>query len=153
MAKFNSKAVAEMKEVFNKAQYIKREWKTDEECTMTLSEYAELIDTTMAHIAGNPVIIAKERKDGNIFLKMWIPLQGDSGVEYDLSFENDFEEGDEIDKDSLDGGILNWADRKWRFLTHNFIYKNHYVPNLVDGKITYFSTTMQEFGMQLLHFL
>ena len=29
--------------------------------------------------------------------------------------------GNEIDKDSLDGGILNWADRKWRFLTHNFI--------------------------------
>ena len=34
MAKFNVKAIAEMKEVFNKAQYIKREWKTDEDCTM-----------------------------------------------------------------------------------------------------------------------
>ena len=101
MAKFSAKRVAEMKEIFTKAQYIKREWKTDESDTMSLSEYAELIDPTMAHIEGNPVIIAKERKDGNIFLKMWIPLQGDSGVEYDLSYENDFEEGDEIDKDSL----------------------------------------------------
>ena len=101
MAKFNAKAVAEMKEVFNKAQYIKREWKTDEECTMTLSEYGELIDTTMKHVSDNPTIIAKERKDGNIFLKMWIPLEGGSGVEYELSYENDFEEGDEIDPATL----------------------------------------------------
>ena len=117
MAKFNAKAVAEMKEVFNKAQYIKREWKTDEECTMTLSEYGELIDTTMKHVSGNPIIIAKERKDGNIFLKMWIPLQGDSGVEYDLSFENDFEEGDEIDKDSLCFCIEKFLDKKHGYAT------------------------------------
>ena len=30
MAKFDAKAVAAMKEVFVKAQYVKREWKTDE---------------------------------------------------------------------------------------------------------------------------
>ena len=117
MAKFNAKAVAEMKEVFNKAQYIKREWKTAEEDKMSLQEYAELIDNTMAHVAGNPVIIAKERKDGNIFLKMWIPLQGDSGVEYDLSFENDFEEGDEIDKDSLTFCMERFLDKKHGYAT------------------------------------
>ena len=117
MAKFNVKAIAEMKEVFNKAQYIKREWKTDGECTMTLSEYAELIDPTMSHVTENPVIIAKERKDGNIFLKMWIPLEGDSGVEYDLSYENDFEEGDEIDKDSLCFCIEKFLDKKHGYAT------------------------------------
>ena len=117
MAKFNASAIAEMKEVFNKAQYIKREWKTDDDCKMSLSEYTELIDTTMAHISGNPVIIAKERKDGNIFLKMWIPLEGDSGVEYDLSFENDFEEGDEIDKDSLCFCIEKFLDKKHGYAT------------------------------------
>lgn len=117
MAKFNVKAVAEMKEVFAKAQYIKREWKTDESCTMTLSEYAELIDPTMGHVSGNPVIIAKERTDGKIFLKMWIPLEGDSGVEYDLSYENDFEEGEEIDKDSLCFSIEKFLDKKHGYAT------------------------------------
>ena len=117
MAKFNASAIAEMKEVFVKAQYIKREWKTAEEDKMTLQEYAELIDSTMAHVAGNPVIIAKERKDGNVFLKMWIPIEGGSGVEYDLSYENDYEEGDEIDKDSLCFCIEKFLDKKHGFAT------------------------------------
>ena len=121
MAKFNAKAVAAMKEVFTKSQYIKREWKTDEECIMTLSEYAELIDTTMKHISGNPVIIAKERKDGNIFLKMEIPLEGGSTVEYDLSFENDFEEGDEIDKDSLTFCIEKFLDKSHGYATGEIV--------------------------------
>jgi len=96
MATFSAKKVAELKEVFNKAQYIKREWKTDESMTLTLSEYAELIDPALAHVTGNPTVIAKERKDGGIFLKMSIPLEDGEG-EFDLSYENDFEEDDEID--------------------------------------------------------
>ena len=121
MAKFNAKAVAEMKEVFAKAQYMKREWKTDEKSKMTLSEYSELIDPSYKHVGGNPVIIAKERKDGNIFLKMWIPLEGDSGVEYDLSYENDFEEGDEIDKNSLCFCIEKFLDKKHGYATGTII--------------------------------
>ena len=121
MAKFNAKAVAEMKEVFNKATYIKREWKTDEDTTMTLSEYAELIDPTMAHVSGNPKIIAKERKDGNIFLKMEIPLEGGSTVEYDLSYENDFEESDEIEKDSLMFCIEKFLNQKHGYATGTVI--------------------------------
>lgn len=121
MTKFSVKAVAEMKEVFNKAQYIKREWKTDEKCTMTLSEYGELIDTTMKHVSDNPTIIAKERKDGNIFLKMWIPIEGGSGVEYDLSYENDFEEGDEINKDTLTFCIEKFLDKKHGYVTGEII--------------------------------
>ena len=121
MAKFNAKAVAEMKEVFTKAQYIKREWKTDEDCKMPLSEYAELIDPTMSHVTENPIIIAKERKDGHIFLKMWIPLEGDSGVEYDLSYENDYEEGDEIDKNSLCFCIEKFLDKKHGYATGTVI--------------------------------
>ena len=117
MAKFNAKAIAEMKEVFNKAQYVKREWKTDEKSKMTLSEYSELIDPMMKHISGNPVIVAKERKDGNFFMKLWIPLIGDSGVEFDLSYENDFEEGDEIDKDSLCFCIEEFLGKKHGFAT------------------------------------
>ena len=118
MAKFNAKAVAEMRDVFAKAQYMKREWKTDETCTMSLSEYSELIDPAYKHVSGNPVIIAKERKDGNIFLKMWIPLEGDSGAEFDLSYEdNEFEEGDEIDKDSLCFCIEKFLDKKHGFAT------------------------------------
>jgi hypothetical protein len=121
MAKFNASAIAEMKEVFAKAQYIKREWKTAEEDKMNLQEYAELIDSTMAHVSGNPVIIAKERKDGNVFLKMWIPLEGDSGVEYDLSFENDFEEGDEIDKNSLTFCMERFLDKKHGYATGEIV--------------------------------
>lgn len=96
MATFSAKKVAELKEVFNKAQYIKREWKTDESMTLTLNEYAELIDPAFAHVTGNPTVIAKERKDGGIFFKMSIPLDNGEG-EFDLSYENDFEEDDEID--------------------------------------------------------
>lgn len=96
MATFSAKKVAELREVFNKAQYIKREWKTDESMTLTLSEYAELIDPALSHVTGNPTVIAKERKDGGIFLKMSIPLDNGEG-EFDLSYENDFEEDDEID--------------------------------------------------------
>ena len=121
MTKFSVKAVAEMKEVFVKAQYIKREWKTDETCKMSLQEYAELIDNTMAHVSDNPVIIAKERKDGNIFLKMWIPIEGGSGVEYDLSYENDFEEGDEINKDTLCFCIEKFLDKKHGYVTGEII--------------------------------
>lgn len=122
MSKFNVKAIAEMKEVFSKAQYIKREWKTDENSKMTLSEYAELINPVMAHVSGNPTIIAKERKDGkSIFLKMWIPLAGDSGVEFDLSYENDFDEGDEIDKNSLCFCIEESMDKKHGYATGNVI--------------------------------
>ena len=117
MAKFNVSAIAEMKEVFAKAQYIKREWKTAEEDKMNLQEYAELIDSTMAHVSGNPKIIAKERKDGNIFLKMEIPLEGGSTVEYDLSYENDFEEGDEINKDSLCFCIEKFLNQKHGYAT------------------------------------
>ena len=113
MAKFDVKKVAALKEVFVKAQYVKREWKTDEECTMTLSEYAELIDSTFKYVKSNPTIIAKERKDGNIFLKMWIPLEDDCGVEFDLSYENDFEDGDEIDLKSV------------KFCVEKFLEKSH----------------------------
>lgn len=119
--KFNAAALTAMKETFNKSQYIKREWITDDECTMNLSEYSELIDPTMSHVEDNPIIIAKERKDGNIFLKMWIPLEGGSGIEYDLSFENDFEEGDEIDKNSLTFCIEKFLDKSHGYATGEII--------------------------------
>ena len=121
MAKFSVKAVAEMKEVFTKASYIKREWKTDDECTMTLQEYAELIDPTMAHVISDPIVVAKERKDGNIFLKMWIPLSGGSGIEFDLSYENDFEEGDMISKESLRFCVERFLDKKHGYVTGEVI--------------------------------
>lgn len=97
---FSVKKVAELKEIFEKSQYIKREWKTDESLTMTLSQYAEFINPAFKQVTGNPVVIAKERKNGGIFLKMVIPL--DNGdAEFDLSYENEFEEGDEIKLDTL----------------------------------------------------
>lgn len=118
MTKFSAKAIAEMKEVFVKAQYIKKEWKTDEGCTMTLQEYAELIDPTFAHVSGNPEIIAKERKDGRgLFFKMAIPLEGASIVEYDLSYENDFEEGDVIDLKTLTFCIEKFLDKSHAYVT------------------------------------
>jgi hypothetical protein len=121
MAKFSAKAVAAMKEVFNKAQYIKREWKTDESCTMTLSEYAELIDPILAHAVGNPEIIAKERKDGGIFLKMSIQLEGASMVEYDLSYESDFEEGDIINLSTLTFCIEKCLDKSHGYATGEIV--------------------------------
>lgn len=112
MKKFDVKAVAELKEVFVKAQYIKRVWKTEDKYTMSLQEYAELIDPMFKHVSGNPTIIAKERKDGNIFIKMQVPLKGGSSAEFDLSYENDFDEGDVIDKDSLYFSVETFLDKK-----------------------------------------
>mgnify|MGYP007070032467 FL=1 len=122
MAKFDAKAVAAMKEVFTKAQYIKKEWKTDESCTMTLQEYAELIDPIFSHVVNNPVIIAKERKDGtSIFLKMWIPLSENSGIEYDLSYENDFDEGEKIDVNTLHFCIERFLEKSHAYATGNVL--------------------------------
>ena len=121
MKKFDAKAIAAMKSVFTKSQYIKREWTTDESKTMTLAEYAEYIEPVLSHVSGNPVIIAKERKDGNIFLKMSIPLEGGSSAEFDLSYENDFEEDDEIDKDSLTFCIEKFLDREHGYATGTVI--------------------------------
>ena len=123
MAKFSAKAVAEMKEVFTKAQYIKREWKADEECKMNLSEYAELIDPTYKYVdLDSPTkIIAKERKDGGIFLKMEIPLKDGSVIEYDLSYENEFEEDDEINTNTLQFGIECFLDKKHGFATGELV--------------------------------
>ena len=101
MAKFNAKEVVEFKNVFSKAQYVRRDWMTNEKDTLTLSEYAELIDPAFKYVSGNPTIIAKERKDGGIFIKMSIPLGENYDAEFDLSYENDFEEGDEINLDTL----------------------------------------------------
>lgn len=121
MAKFDVKAIASMKETFIKAQYVKREWKTDVSCTMTLSEYAELIDPTFKHVVGNPEIIAKKRKDGGIFLKMAISLGGDSVVEYDLSYENDFEEGDIIALNTLTFCIENFLEKSHGYATGEIV--------------------------------
>lgn len=117
MAKLNVKAVAEMKEVFEKSQYIKRVWETDENLIIPLDTYAELINPTMKQIASNPVIIAKERKNGGQFLKMWLPLEGESGIEYDLSYEHSFEEGDEISKDSLHFCVERCMNKKHGYVT------------------------------------
>lgn len=117
MKKYSVSAIAEMKEVFAKSQYIKREWKTAEDDIIPLEDYVELIDPTMGHISGNPTVIAKPRKDGNFFLKLWIPLEGGSGIESDLSFENDFDEGDELDKGSLCFCMERFLDKTHGYVT------------------------------------
>jgi hypothetical protein len=121
MAKFNVKVVNEFKELAAKSMYIKKEWSTSDKDKMTLQEYVELVDPLLRHIGDNPTIIAKERKDGNIFLKMWIPLVGDTGIEMDLSYENDFEEGDEIDKNSLSFCIERFLEKSHLYATGTVI--------------------------------
>ena len=127
MTQLNKKIGEDIKKAFLQSQYTKREWTTDDSCTMTLAEYAEYINPDFKHISDNPVIIAKERKDTKdskepkYFYKMWIPLSGESGVEYELSYENDFEEGDVIDKDSLTFCIETFLDKKHGYATGNII--------------------------------
>ena len=122
MAKFNSTALADIKEAAKKSQYIDRSWKTDDSCTMTLQEFAELIDSTYKYVNDNPVIISKDRKDGKSFLKMWIPLEGDSGAEFDLSYEQDeFDEGDTIDKNSLKFCMERFFDKTHLYATGEII--------------------------------
>lgn len=98
-----------VKELVSKSMYIKREWRDVEGLEWDLPKYAEQIDPLMGHISDNPTIISKSRKDGKgSFLKMWIPL-GESGAEFDLSYQRSsddyngpiYEEGDEIDKETL----------------------------------------------------
>lgn len=105
MAKFSKSFIAEAKEEIKKSMYIKKVWTPDESTRMTIEEYAKYIDPLVKDIDGNPTIIAKERKDGGIFLKMAIPLKGGAILEYDLprnrEDDNEFEEDDEIDLSSL----------------------------------------------------
>lgn len=129
MAKFSKEAIAAMQSVFNKSQYTKREWKVEENKVLTLDEYAEYIDPMLKHIEGNPMIIAKPKKDGNFFLKMSIPLEGGSIIEFDLSYKkdfedskalkdypSDFEEDDEIDIKTIKFGIEKFLDKEHGFM-------------------------------------
>lgn len=124
-----SNHLRDIKDVFMKAQYMKRKWVDCPEDLYCLKKYADEIDSTFKHVSGNPIIIAKERTDGGTFLKMWIPLGADSGVEYDLSYQRDdpdydgpiFEEGDEIDKDSLCFCIEQFLDKKHGYATGDIL--------------------------------
>jgi hypothetical protein len=52
---------------------------------------------------------------------MAIQLKGGSMVEYDLSYENDFEEGDEIQLDTLTFCIEKFLDKKHGYATGTVI--------------------------------
>lgn len=99
--KFNATFLAKAKSIHNKSLYVKRDWVTNDDATMTLEEYTKYVNPIFKYIDGDPTIISKARKDGGFFRKMCIPLEGGSLAEYELSYMNTFKVGDIIDKDSL----------------------------------------------------
>jgi len=101
MKKIDAKRAEALREKYLKAQYCKKNWQVDENDDLTLEEYTEYVDPAFKQISGNPVIIEKTRDDGGHFCKMLIPMEGGSRMEYDLSYRHTFEEGDEINKDTL----------------------------------------------------
>lgn len=119
MRTFDAAIIEERKKVFLKAQYIKRKWVTGEDTKMTLEEYAKYVDSTYYHVKENPIIIAKEKKDGTTFLKMAIPFSEGCIIEYDLSYESDFMEGDEIDVNTLEFCIEKYLDKEHAYATGN----------------------------------
>ena len=123
MAKFDDSFIKKYGDSFKKAEYIKREWITADDSLMTIEEYAEYINPVYKHVdtSKNATIIAKERKDGGTFLKMSIPLEGNSEAEYDLQYENDYEEGQEIDTESLIFGVECFLEKQHAFVMGDII--------------------------------
>lgn len=126
MTTFSEETLKTLRETFKKASYLKKEWVI--KMTISLREYAEGIDATLCHMEGNPIIIAKVRKDGGTFLKMAIPIEGGSIMEFDLSYRKDFEgtalseytnsfeEGDEIDASTLQFGVETYLGKEHGFV-------------------------------------
>lgn len=126
MTTFSAETLATLRATFKKSSYLKKEWTV--KMAISLREYAEEIDPTLCHMEGDPIIIAKVRKDGNIFLKMAISIEGGSVMEFDLSYRKDFqntvlseytnsfEEGDEIDASTLQFGVESYLGKEHGFV-------------------------------------
>lgn len=120
--KLSPAQIKHLKEVYLSSQFVHRVWTVVEEDTLTLEDYATHIDPAFKKIVGNPVIIAKERKkDGKLFYKMEFTLEGDIKMEYDLSYENDFLEGDEIDLSTIMFCNEKFMDKEHGFCTGTIV--------------------------------
>ena len=119
MKTLSKERIAALVAADKKSSYIRREWHTNEAETMTLEEYAELINPIYKHVDKKTpaIIIAKTKKNNDVFLKMEIPFKGGTTVEYELSYENDFEEGDEIDTTSLQFCIETLLENEHLYVT------------------------------------
>lgn len=119
MATINNSNAERMKKLAKKSEYIKRVWKTDASSKLTLQEYIDAVEPLLAHMKGEPEIIAKKRKsDGKTFLKMLIPLKGGAEMEFDISYEdNEFEEGDIIDPATLEFYIETFMEDEHLYVT------------------------------------
>ena len=119
MRKLDAKRVEALREKYLKGQYVKKNWQVDEAEDLTLEEFAEYIDPTYKHIVGNPVIIEKDRKDKEkgVFFKMAFTLEGGGIIEYDLSYNHSFEEGDEINLKTLLFRTEKFLDKEHVFAT------------------------------------
>ncbi len=119
MAKFDAKRVAALKENYASAAYMRRVWKTNDDLTITLQEYAEYIDPSYKHVV-KAEIIEKERKENKgTFLKLAIYLEGGSVAEWDLPYAES--EDDELDFD--EGDVLDLSTIK--FCTQECLEKSH----------------------------
>ena len=119
MKNLSKERIAALVAADKKSSYIRREWHTNETETMTLGEYAEYINPIYKHVDTETpaVIIAKTKKNNDVFLKMEIPFKGGTTVEFELSYENDFEEGDEIDTASLQFCVETWLENEHLYVT------------------------------------
>lgn len=113
--KMSASKKQEFIEAAKKASYVQRNWTTAEEDCISLEEYAKEVDPALqyADTSKNAVIVAKTRKDGNIFYKMSVPLTTGTDVEFDLSYKAEFDEDDEIDLST------------WKFCLERSLGKTH----------------------------
>ena len=109
MSDFNAKRVAALKERYAKAGFVKKVWKTSDEWTVTLEEYAEYINPMYKDVK-KAEVIEKEYTDKSgktrTFLKVKFTFEGGTEIEWDLPYEEkdednesifpDYEEGDEL---------------------------------------------------------
>lgn len=119
MKTLSKERIAALVAADKKSSYIRREWHTNETEIMTLEEYAEYINPIYKHVDTETpaTIIAKTKKNNDVFLKMEIPFKGGTTVEFELSYENDFEEGDEIDTASLQFCVETWLENEHLYVT------------------------------------
>ena len=124
MKDLSKKRIAELQEKFKKSAYKKNIWTIDDDETFTLEEAAEYLDPALK-FAEKAYIIVKEKKNGDLFLKMEIALKGGNALEYELSYDKDsiagFEEDDQIDLSTVKFCVEKSLDKEHFFATGEII--------------------------------
>lgn len=85
--KFEDAEMQSIYELYAESTYTIRGWKTTRQFSL---KDAQMFDPELAFVSGEDAeVIVKAASDGNLFLKIEIPLLGGAAKHYDLSWNNE----------------------------------------------------------------